>query len=156
MRWYRDGHMSSTGKCFDIGGTTSKALHLFERTHQPYCGPTDPRSAGNGSIMRLASAPLFSAGNPQEAVERSGDSSRTTHGARVCVDACRYLGGLIVGAVNGGGKDELLSEMYCPVPGYWQDHPLAPEIEEVARATGDDPETRRWFICGYVIARLRP
>lgn len=152
--WYRDGHMSSTGKCFDIGGTTCKALRLFERTHQPYCGSTDPHAAGNGSIMRLAPAPLFFAGNPQEAVERSGDSSRTTHGARVCVDACRYLGGIIVGAVNGAGKDEILSEMYCPVPGYWQNHPLAPEIEEVAHGSfkRKDPPAIRGT--GYVVQSL--
>lgn len=118
VRWYRKGHLSSTGECFDIGTTTSSALHRFERTHEPHCGPTAPTSAGNGSIMRLAPVPLFFAGRPQEAIERSGDSSRTTHGTRACVDACRYFGGLIVGAVTGAGKEELLSEMYCPVPGY--------------------------------------
>ena len=26
VRWYREGHMSSTGTCFDIGNTTSSAL----------------------------------------------------------------------------------------------------------------------------------
>lgn len=46
--------MSSTGTCFDIGGTTAGALREFERTREPYCGSTDPHAAGNGSIMRLA------------------------------------------------------------------------------------------------------
>ena len=135
MRWYRQGHLSSTGACFDIGGTTSRALHLFERTRQPYCGSIDPLAAGNGSIMRLVPVPLFFASRPKEAVERSGDSSRTTHGAQVCVDACRYMGGLLAGAVAGAGKDEILSERYCPVPGYWQTHPLAEEIGEIARGS---------------------
>src|SRR6476661_6896701 len=53
-RWYREGHLSSTGDCFDIGGATATALNRFARTGEPYCGSTDPRSAGNGSIMRLA------------------------------------------------------------------------------------------------------
>jgi ADP-ribosyl-[dinitrogen reductase] hydrolase len=132
VRWYRDGHLSSTGACFDIGTTTVRALHRFEETHEPYCGSTDPHAAGNGSIMRLAPVPLFFAGSPAEAIVKSGDSSRTTHGARVCVDACRYMGGLIVGAVNGVGKDELLSGMYCPVRDYWRNQPLCPEIAEIA------------------------
>ncbi len=153
-RWYRQGHLSSTGACFDVGGTTYRALHLFERTRQPYCGSTDPLAAGNGSIMRLAPVPLFFAGRPEEAIERSGDSSRTTHGAQVCVDACRYMGGLIVGAVSGAGRDEILSELYCPVPGYWQDHPLAPEIQEIAHGSfkrRDPPAIRG---TGFVVQSL--
>ena len=154
VRWYREGHLSSTGACFDIGGTTSQALHRFQRTHEPYCGSTDPRAAGNGSIMRLAPVPLFFAGRPEEAIERSGDSSRTTHGAAVCVDACRYMGGLIVGAVSGATKDELLAESYSPVPGYWKQHPLAPEIDAIARGSftrREPPEIRG---TGYVVQSL--
>ncbi len=154
LRWYRQGHLSSTGKCFDIGGTTSGALHAFERTREPYCGSTDPRSAGNGSIMRLAPVPLFFADDPRKAVERSGDSSRTTHGARVCVDACRYMGALIVGAAGGAGKEELLSAMYCPAPGCWQDHPLAPEIEEIARGSFKRKEPPAIKGTGYVVQSL--
>lgn len=154
VRWWRTGHLSSTGTCFDIGGTTSAALSEFERTRKPYCGSADPRRAGNGSIMRLAPVPLFFAGDPAAAVERSGDSSRTTHGARVCVDACRYLGGLIAGALNGAGKDELLSDRYGPVPGYWQDHPLDPGIEAIARGSFKRKEPPVIRGTGYVVESL--
>jgi ADP-ribosylglycohydrolase len=154
VRWYRHGHMSCTGTCFDIGGTTRTSLHAYERTRQPFCGSTDPHAAGNGSIMRLAPVPLFFAGNPEEAIVRSGDSSRTTHGAAVCVDACRYMGGLIVGAVNGVGKDELLSELYCPVPGYWQAHPLSPEIETIARGSFKHKDPPAIKGSGYVVNSL--
>ena len=58
VRWYRDGHNSVTGTCFDIGGATRAALERFLRTGDPLAGSTDPRSAGNGSIMRLAPVPL--------------------------------------------------------------------------------------------------
>ena len=40
---------------------------------------------------------------------RAADSSRTTHGALTCVDACRYMAGLIVAAVNGASREELLA-----------------------------------------------
>lgn len=135
IRWYRQGHLSSTGHCFDIGNTIRAALHRFEETGDPYCGSTNPWTAGNGSIMRLAPVPLAFASEPIRAIELSADSSRTTHGARTSVDACRYLGGLIVGAVNGASKDELLSPGYCPVPGYWAHSSLAPEIDEVAKGS---------------------
>jgi ADP-ribosylglycohydrolase len=104
--------------------------------------------------MRLAPVPLFFAGKPEEAIARSGDSSRTTHGADVCMDACRYMGGLIVGAVNGVGKDALLSELYCPVPGYWQAHPLCPEIEAIARGSFKHKEPPAIKGSGYVVNSL--
>ena len=152
--WHQKGHLSCTGTCFDIGNTTRSSLTLFETTRKPYCGSTNAHAAGNGSIMRLAPVPLYFAGNPEEAIVRSGDSSRTTHGALTCVDACRYMGGPIVGAVNGVGKDELLSDLYSPVPGYWQDHPLCPEIEEIARGAYKLKEPPAIRGTGYAVASL--
>jgi ADP-ribosylglycohydrolase len=97
LRWLRDGHLSSTGYAFDIGGTVMGSLAEFEETREPYCGPEDPMTAGNGSIMRLAPVPMFYANDPVRAIEMCAQSSKTTHAALTAVDACRYLGGLIVG-----------------------------------------------------------
>jgi ADP-ribosyl-[dinitrogen reductase] hydrolase len=146
--------MSSTGRCFDIGVTVSSALSRFEATDDPFAGSTEPRTAGNGSIMRLAPVPLFYAHTPREAIEKSAESSRTTHGARTAVDACRYLGALIVGALHSAGKDELLSPHYSPVPNYWQQHGLVPEIDEIAAGSfkrRNPPEIRG---SGYVVKSL--
>ena len=106
LRWFREGYLSSTGECFDIGGTTREALVRFERTGEPYSGPTGPMSAGNGSLMRLAPVPMYFAGDAREAIDRSADSSRTTHGAVEAVDACRYFAGLLVGALRGVDKGD--------------------------------------------------
>jgi len=154
VRWHRDGHLSSNGRCFDIGGTVSRALSRFEKTREPYCGATDPMSAGNGSIMRLAPVPLFYANNPEEAMERSRESSRTTHGVQDCIDACRYLGGLIVGAVNGVDKEELLSELYSPVPGYWAQKPLTIDIAEIALGSFKRKEPPAIKGTGHVVKSL--
>jgi ADP-ribosyl-[dinitrogen reductase] hydrolase len=58
VRWWKEGHLSSTGECFDIGNTTRTALSAFLKTGNPISGPTDAYSAGNGSLMRLAPARL--------------------------------------------------------------------------------------------------
>jgi ADP-ribosyl-[dinitrogen reductase] hydrolase len=131
VRWWREGHLSSTGQFFDIGTTTAEALRRFERTDEPYAGPTERSRAANGSLMRLAPVPLFY-WNSAEAIEISGRSSRTTHGSPLPVDACRYLGALIAGAVRGASRDALLSPHYEPWPGCWDENPLAPEIAEIA------------------------
>jgi ADP-ribosylglycohydrolase len=132
VRWSRDGHLSSNGRCFDIGSTVAAALRRFEQTGEPFAGSTDPHSAGNGSLMRLAPVPLFYATDPGQAVAQAAASSRTTHGATTAVDACRYFAGLIVGALSGASKEELLSERYSPVRGVWDEAPLTSEVDEVA------------------------
>ncbi len=154
LRWYRHGHLSSTGECFDIGTTTSSSLERFEQTHEPYCGTGNAHHAGNGCIMRLAPVPLFFAEQPEEAIARSGDSSRTTHGNRDCVDACRYLGALIVGAARGATKDELLSNRFCPVSGYWDSYPLSQSIDEIASGSFKTREPPQIKGTGHVVRSL--
>ena len=105
LRWWDEGHLSSTGACFDIGNTVSDALSRFRQTGEPLAGSTDAKAAGNGSLMRLAPVPLFYAANPALAIRMSAESSRTTYGARACVDACRYFGALLMGALRGDGKE---------------------------------------------------
>jgi len=153
-RWFRTGHLSSTGGCFDIGNTTRQALQLFEQTHQPYCGSTETYSAGNGSLMRLAPVALFYARKPDDAIQYCGESSRTTHGAAEAVDACRYFGALLIGALNGKSKDEILTSHYSPLPGYWDGHPLAPAIDEVAGGTFKRRQPPAIQGSGYVVKAL--
>ena len=154
LKWYREGYLSSNGRFIDIGNTVRDALVSFERTEEPFSGPTDPYSAGNGSIMRLAPVPMFYAGNPQEAIEKSGESSRTTHGTPAAIDACRYLGALVVGALNGAGKEDLQSDHYSPFPGYWAQRPLVKEIDEITSGSFKWREPPEIQGTGYVVKSL--
>ncbi len=153
LAWYRTGYMSATGKCFDIGNTTRRALERFEQTGDPWSGPTAPDTAGNGSIMRLAPIPMYYAAQPRRAVELAGDSSRTTHGAAEAVDGCRLLAALVVGALAGEEKQVILSSGYQPGPGIW-DNPLAPCIEEVARGSYKRKNPPNIRGTGYVVQSL--
>jgi ADP-ribosylglycohydrolase len=154
LRWYREGYRSSTGRCFDIGNTVRKALERFAAEGCAYCGSTDPGEAGNGSLMRLAPVPLYYARDPLAAIQRAGESSRTTHGAAEAVDGCRYFAGLIIGALDGTAKDELLGDGYSPVAGYWEAHPLAPGIDEVARGSFGRRRPPEIQGTGYVVRSL--
>jgi hypothetical protein len=70
------------------------------------------------------------------------------------VDACRYLGALLVGAVNGVGKDELLSERFSPVPGYWERYPLVPLIDVIASGSFKRRQPPEIQGTGYVVSSL--
>jgi len=154
LRWFRTGYMSSADRSFGFGGTVIQALLRFEQTPEPFCGSDDPLTAGNGCTMRLAPVPLFYARKPREAIERSADSSRTTHATATCVDACRYLAALLVGALHGAAKDELLSENFSPLPGYWNERPLHAEIAAIARGSFRRRNPPEIIGSGYVVASL--
>jgi ADP-ribosyl-[dinitrogen reductase] hydrolase len=131
VRWWREGYLSSTGHCFDIGNTTRAELTRFERSGEVHADSSNVESAANGSLMRLAPVPLFF-WRSDDVLDFSGRSSTTTHAAPRPVDCCRYFGGLITGAVRGASREELLSPRHTPVPGAWEVKPLHPEVDDVA------------------------
>jgi ADP-ribosylglycohydrolase len=153
-KWDEEGYMSSTGECFDIGNTTLKALNKFRATGEPYTGLTEDSSAGNGSIMRLAPIPMYYYQKPEEALKYASLSSQTTHANEMCVDACRYMAGIIVGLLNGESKETVLSSMYSPVKNYDDDAPLCGVIKEVASGSFKIKQPPEIKGTGFVVESL--
>ena len=149
-RWHREGYLSSTGKCFDIGGTVTTALRAFGFTGKPFSGPTDEFSAGNGSIMRLAPIPMYYP-DWAEAIKYSGESSRTTHGATECIAACKLLGSMLYKAIRGDSKDNILFGFHFPKN---LETPLPSKIKEIAEGKYRDKESRNIRGTGYVVQSL--
>jgi ADP-ribosyl-[dinitrogen reductase] hydrolase len=113
-RWYQAGENSCTGGCFDIGVTTRDALDHFRRTDDPLAGPTDVRTAGNGSIMRLAPVVLRYWKDPERLRDVSRRQSYTTHGADEAVDACDALATVLASLIAGKPLRDVLSASYGP------------------------------------------
>ncbi|CAF4792932.1 unnamed protein product [Rotaria sp. Silwood1] len=92
--------------------------------------------AGNGALMRLAPVPLFFYKDPAHAVEYSGLSGLITHGDEKAYDACRYYGALIVAAVNGATKEELVDKKFYEKNKKWfGNRSLHPDIEKIAQGS---------------------
>jgi ADP-ribosyl-[dinitrogen reductase] hydrolase len=90
-RWWREGYNSHNGRCFDIGISTRQAVHRLVQTADPIAGSTEPNTAGNGSIMRLAPVALRWANDPTQAISAARAQSVTTHGAPASVEGCALL-----------------------------------------------------------------
>ncbi len=113
--WWQYGYMSSTGECFDIGMTVSDALARYMETKNPFAGSVDPFSAGNGSLMRLAPIALFYGQDMGLLLKYAAESSRTTHGAAECIDACRYFATVLRAAFFAQTKSDVInSKLYSP------------------------------------------
>lgn len=110
-RWWRDGHLSSNGRCFDIGITVSGALRRFETTGEAFAGSTAPNTAGTGSIMRLAPVPMFASDVSRKQFAYRVNRPAPPHGADECLDACHVLGALLHHLINGASKEEALNRI---------------------------------------------
>lgn len=156
LRWYRDGYLSCTGRCFDIGNTTRRSLEVYEQeSGNPYPGSTDPMTAGNGSLMRLAPIPVYFNPDTKRIITYAAQSSRTTHGTQQSVDACIVFALLTAGALNGVSKERLLDPGNTPFEKAFRQLPLHPGIRSIVR--GDYRVMKRSEIegSGYVVKSLR-
>ena len=145
-RWAEAGYLSSTGRCFDIGNTVAAALRRYKTTGESFSGSTDSRSAGNGSIMRLAPVPMYFFPSYDDAIHYAAESSRTTHGAQECVDACRLLAAILFRALEGRGKEDVL----------FADHDFdgSERIVAIARGTYRNKSIEEIRGTGYVVECL--
>jgi len=111
LRWWKEGYLSSTGRCFDIGTTTSAALHRYASTGEPYSGSQNERASGNGSLMRLAPAVLFAYPDIDEVLNLAMDTSRTTHASLKCIESCQLMADIMVSILDGLPKTEILPSL---------------------------------------------
>ncbi|MEZ4648173.1 MAG: ADP-ribosylglycohydrolase family protein [Candidatus Eisenbacteria bacterium] len=147
VRWFDTGYLSSNGRCFDIGNATLSSLRRFEMTGDPLAGDRSPWSAGNGSLMRLAPVPLFYSYDPEKAERAAARSSRTTHGARECVHACRLFARILLAALRGEPKETCLFAQTG-------ERALTPKIEAIARGRYRDVSAHDVQGTGYVVMSL--
>jgi ADP-ribosyl-[dinitrogen reductase] hydrolase len=108
--WSENGTYSCSGECFDIGNTVDDALRRFEATGDPLSGSTDPISAGNGALMRLAPIALRHWNDRTALMNVAELQTRTTHGAAEAVFASRLFAAMLADAIGGRPLREILAE----------------------------------------------
>ena len=148
VQWWREGHNSSIGRCFDIGGSTFRALDRFERTGEPFPGDADPTGAGNAPLMRLAPIPLVWTCWPKRAMENAAFSARTTHGDPRAIDAARVMTFMMITALFGLDKEEVLATPEDSAKTYGELHP---EIEEIVMGSYREKEPPEIVGSGFVV-----
>jgi ADP-ribosyl-[dinitrogen reductase] hydrolase len=109
LRWNDEAHLSSNGRRFDIGKATIAALEGWRSEHK-ICG-TGSNRGSNGSLMRLAPAAIAALAKTdlKSAADMCASTSITTHDHPKANDACWYYGALLVRALRGAPKSELLA-----------------------------------------------
>lgn len=107
LEWYRNGYMSATGHCFDIGHTTQLALMNFEENETLEADTRGKYRAGNGSLMRIAPIPLLFGHDFVKAWNIGIEESKTTHSNETATWCCAVWSVLVSMALDGKSKAEL-------------------------------------------------
>jgi ADP-ribosyl-[dinitrogen reductase] hydrolase len=144
--WRDRGDNAVNGRgCFDIGTTVGAALDKFLRDGDPYAGSSDLRTAGNGSLMRLAPVAIRFWNQREKLPVIAADQSRTTHAALEAVDACVVFAELLAEAIAGRPRSEVLRP---------HNGGRAEAIEAIASGNWRGKRRERIGSSGYVVHSL--
>ena len=147
VSWMDEGAYSSNGRCFDIGNTVRGALNRFKQSGNPVAGSTDPNSAGNGSMMRLAPVAIRYWDGETARGDAAARQSRTTHGADEAVDACIVFADMLADAIAGKSRSEVLRERS-------NEPPFAGEIAAIMAGSWRGKAREEILSSGYVAHSL--
>jgi ADP-ribosyl-[dinitrogen reductase] hydrolase len=109
VRWYRDGHNSVNGRCFDIGNATRTAIEGHEASDGRWQGNTSDQTAGNGSLVRVAPVAIACRGSLQRTWRMAAAQSRVTHGALEAIAACQLFAMQMHHALRGAPREDVLA-----------------------------------------------
>lgn len=149
LRWFREGYLSSTGRCFDIGNRTLEALLRYERSGELYAGEESWDSAGNGALMRLAPIVMHAHRQPDEAVRLAAEHALLTHGDPRCVESNRIFARLLTAALDSSDRHRLLAQLEG-----WQSTVEDVELQMVVAGSYRHRSPPQIRGSGYVIASL--
>ena len=127
-KWLFEGYLSSKDWGYGCGPTARLAINNFKKNGKP--SPVKDQ-ATNGALMRLCPIPLYYSYNLEEAINKSGESAKSTHDNPICVDACRLYGSMIVKAVQKREKEFILEYDQK----LWTDKSLEKSIHIVAQGS---------------------
>ena len=143
LKWFKEGYNTPTGKAFDIGGTTKRAMMAYAATGQVIANTTDEMFQGNGSIMRLAPIGMMFWDDEERAANEAMLSSQTTHANIVCLQACCLLAKAIVRGLQGRSKEDILAAVL--------QHSFCSELDSITsgdyqKKTRDQIESHGWVV----------
>lgn len=114
ISWYKTGHNSSNGVCFDIGNTTRYALEQVIKHGPDWLGNNSPETAGNAALIRHAPVAIFRRKSFIDGWRDASIQSMSTHCAPESIDCCQYMNVILHYLLNGFGKNEAFSPHKIP------------------------------------------
>lgn len=111
--WYQNGENTATGKVFDIGNTTRRALTKYIKGEKYYrTGQGSESDNGNGSLMRVLPLSILLSQVPhseKEAVEAVYYYSGLTHSHNISIMGCKLFTDIYLNIIQGKNLKEAVA-----------------------------------------------
>lgn len=144
--WARKGEYSCTEKPARVDPVTMNAIRRWEKVGNPRAGSTDPETAGNGSLARIAPVAIRFWRDWDRLHEAAERQSKVTHGAEEAVHACIVFAEILANAIEGQTREQVLQT---------EQTRLAPTVQRVVDGSWRNRTRDDIRSTGYVIDTQR-
>ena len=108
-RWQQEGYLTSTGQCVGITASTARSLALAQWRRVVFPGSHDPEQLDPDPLSRVAAVALYCFPSLETALHQAADAARATCQAPAVLDACRNLARVLIAALSGWSKAQILA-----------------------------------------------
>jgi|GEM_PF-51085 len=131
QQWINQGKYTQYGQAFDIGNGTKTALSNYEKYMDPtQAGPSDFRSNGNGSLMRILPLAYWlyinfgsECMNNEDAYEIIHNTSALTHGHNISKIACGIYIAIACNLLDGMNLNQAIASGINKAKDFYINHP---------------------------------
>lgn len=127
QRWRKEGRIPGATAAVEVPPPVSRAVATWQWSRKSFAGPHDPANLDPHTLARTAAVALYLRDRPEQALETAAEASRTTQQAPIVLDCCRYFAALMLEAVSGATKPEILA--LSGVGALLQRRALKPEVD---------------------------
>lgn len=144
-KWYFFGEFTPHGRVFDVGNTTKMAIqrYRYEGVKPLYCGGTDIRDNGNGSLMRILPLAFTDCG-----IQKVFAISDLTHAHCISETACGIYYNIAKSLIDGDSKHDAVKWAYSVSGG------VPAEFENIEIINTSPVDRSEIKSTGYVIDTL--
>lgn len=131
--WRKEGRIPGATVAVEVPPPVSRAVATWQWSRKAFAGPHDPANLDPHTLARTTAVALYLRDRPEQALEVATDASRTTHQAPIVLDCCRYFAALLLEAVAGATKPEILA--LASVGTVLHGRALKPEVDLLKKAS---------------------
>lgn len=113
-----------------------RSLAGWQFSRRAFSGSHDPAMLDAHTLARVVPVAIRMSGEPEQAVETAVQVSRTTLQAPVVLDCCRFVAALVIDALRGVSKAQLLEFKDGVTAKMLADNKLKPIVAGLANAAG--------------------
>jgi ADP-ribosylglycohydrolase len=129
--WQQAGQLPDATLKIPVPAAVRRSIAAWAWSRKAYAGSHDPANLDAHSLARTSAVALYFRTRPGDAIEAAAEASRTTNQAPIVLDACRYFAALLLEAMGGTAKTQIMKLASDRVGPVLRARTLKPEVQSL-------------------------